>query len=158
MAVGPDLAQLSLNQLEALTGRSSRWIKKRLAEAGVEPAGTTGRARLFPSRQALEAIYATGAGGKLDPAQEKAALDRVRREAAELEYRKRAGELLERADVIDTWSHGFAACKAVIRALPSRLRSRVPGFTPAMRRASLQVIDEALHELANTEPDREDAA
>jgi len=146
--VKQDVSRLTVNQLEELTGRSHRFVKRRLAAAGVRPIGEDGRSRIYPAQAALAAIF-VGAADRLDAAQERAALDRARREAAELELALKRRQVLDLDEVVHHWSGMAATCKTTLRALPGRMHQTVPGFTKGMARRLLALIDEALHELAS---------
>jgi len=143
-----DLSRLTLSQLEELTGKSHRFLKGRLAVAGVRPVGKDGRSRFYPSRAALAAVLA-GDGERLDAAQEKARLDRARREQAELDLALKRRQVLDLDEVIHHWSSLAVTCKMTLRALPGRMHQTVPGFTKAMARRMSALIDEALLALAN---------
>ena len=81
--------KVSYAQLTDLTGMAYRTIRKRFEAANIKPIGVAegpGGANLWDSSEALRAIYSPDVGGseKLDGQQEKALLDKARREAQEL--------------------------------------------------------------------------
>lgn len=143
-----DLATLTTAELAFLTRRKGETVRSRLTETGVEPVREDGRTRWWDARAALPVLLAAE---ELDPRAERARLDRARAEREELEVARRRGELLERDDVIETWSAAAGTVKRILRALPKRLAARVPKFTQKMARDAQKVIDEALHELAAVE-------
>lgn len=149
-----DLASLSTAQLADLTGKAPRTVGKLLRAAGVKPTTEDGRTLYWNPPVALPVIYGNGDG--LNPQAEKARLDRARAETAELELRRRRGELLEVADVRDTWSDRILSWKEKLRALPASATVEIPGFSREMARKLLAMVDETLTELAdgNVKPRR----
>lgn len=61
----------------------------------------------------------------LDPQQERAALDRARRESVEMDNRKKAGDLVSVEDVADEWSRITGIIKDRMLALPSKLAAEI---------------------------------
>ncbi len=87
---------VSYNQLAELTGMAYRTIKKRLEEANINPVKREAKGAWFLPADALRAIYLGGAQsaeGKLDPVQEKALLDKAKREYQELKTAEAKGVL-----------------------------------------------------------------
>ena len=85
---------------------------------------------------------------------ESTALERKRAieaELLELELQKRRGAVIDRDDVVSTWSEIFVVCRNHLRAIPKRLLVLVPGFTKAMAIRMLAEIDDALNELARSD-------
>lgn len=140
------LAELSISQLSELTGKAPRTISKRLERAQVATVREDGKTLYYAPQVALAAIYQEGTPQRPDA--EKARLDAARADLAELELEERRGDLIGREDVVNTWSNRIAACKARLRAIPKRLVVQVPGFNRAMAKRALELIDDALHELA----------
>ncbi len=66
---------------------------------------------------------------------------------AELELGERRGALLRRDAVVAAWQEIILMCKEKLRAIPSKAESQL-GLTGQQRRRLLEVIDEALQELA----------
>lgn len=147
MSVGPDLSQLTVSQLHELTGRERRWLRKRLADRNVQASRIDGRARYFPSRQALEAVYRDGQA--FDGPTEQARLTQARRELAELSLQERRGDLLPRGDVVRVWSTEIAGARRALRAIPGKAMIEIPGFTREMARELLPMIDGVLNDLAD---------
>ena len=138
-----DLTVLTLTQLGQLVGRKPETIRRMLD--GLEPIRTDGRSRFYESRPALERIFGTDT---IDLSRERARLASAQAGAQELKNEETAGRLLDRDEVIQTWSQRIIAAKSKLRSIPKRLRSRVPRFTASMARLVQQMIDEALDELA----------
>ena len=109
----------SINQLAALTGIDRRTITKRCESLTSKPGPN--RAKLYNSADALRAIYGSADGARLDPQQERAALDKARREQIEVESRRKAGELLEADRVGRIGAAIITNAKAQLLALPSKL-------------------------------------
>lgn len=147
MAAKPDLSQLTVTQLSELTGVSEKTALKRLRARAIQPVREDGRALYFAPQAALPVVLQVGEG--LNPAAEKARLDRAKAELAELELAKRRRELLEAAEVERSWSGLVLTWKERIRGLPAVATVRVPGFSKAMARLMLGLLDETLTELAD---------
>lgn len=152
-----DLTKLSINQLETLTGSTYRTIKKILAD--VPPAETTGNAILYEAREALFLVFEAqgvrrpppNADGVeiLDPAQEKAKLDRKRTELVDLQLQEKKGILIPADEVEKTWSDQVVACRSKMLGIPNRLSAQLAVITdPHVIEAKLEsTIREALNEL-----------
>jgi phage terminase Nu1 subunit (DNA packaging protein) len=138
------LSHLSLTEIAELAGVKAETVAKRLRARGLKPASSNGRAQLFDSVAALP--IALGVGG---PTTERTRLDAARADLAELELRRRRGELLEVADVRDTWASRALSWKERLRSLPAEATVHVPAFTPAMGRKLLELINATLTELAD---------
>jgi hypothetical protein len=138
------VSHLSLTAIAELTGVKPETVSKRLRARGLKPASSNGRAQLFDSVAALP--IALGVGG---PTEERTRLDAARADLAELELSRRRGELLERHDVYHTWAGHVLSWKERIRSVPAEATVHVPGFTPAMGRKLLELIDATLVELAD---------
>lgn len=112
----------SINELAELTGIDRRTVKSRLESLDV----TTGQrgAHLFESRQALPLLY-LASGERLDPAQERAALDKVRRRQIEMQNLKSEGELIPKDEVAAAWSSQVLIAKGRLLSLPSRVSGDV---------------------------------
>jgi phage terminase Nu1 subunit (DNA packaging protein) len=91
----------------------------------------------------------TGEG--LSPQQERALLDRVRREELELRLKVKRGELVAIAEVAQDFSECAAAVKARIRRIPDAMAERLAaaGTPAAIKGLLLTAIDEALRELTD---------
>lgn len=116
---------LTVNKIADLTGWDRRAVGRRLA--ALPPAEVRGRARLYELGAVLRFLARPAAGEDgtppLDPAQERAALDRARRELVELDAAQRRGELV----TVDDFSAALVLVSTNARdrllALPSRLAS-----------------------------------
>lgn len=103
----------TITTLSTWTGIHRDTIRKRLASI------LTGQhAEQVDSTKALPLIY--GDGVRLDAAQEKAALDKVRRGLATLEFKKRQGELIEVQELMKVIDTCATACREHLLGLPSR--------------------------------------
>lgn len=87
-----DLSRLSISQLSAFTGFSTRTVVKRLE--GLDPAGNTGKAILYRPREALPRLYFYD-----NPLSEKMRLDGARADAQEMRNAVARGELIQAAEV-----------------------------------------------------------
>lgn len=68
---------------------------------------------------------------------------------AELDYRKRAGELVEAKDLEGRLAGVFTGCKTKLLGVPSRARQQDPTLTPAHLALFEELIREALEDLAS---------
>ena len=110
---------LSVSYLSEITGLDRRKARARLESLKPTKKGT---AHLYESRDALRLLLADATNGeRLDPQQERAALDKARREQVETENRRRAGELLEADAVGRIGAAIIGNAKQQLLALPSKL-------------------------------------
>lgn len=138
-----DLSRLSLNQLCTLTGKTSRTLKKLLAD--VEPEEESGTFYYRPP-EALPAIYGISHSGlsalaapdpdeddagddssdrKLDPIREKALLDRARRMKVELEIQEQKKLLIRAESVEAEWARMAGAFRSRILNIPKKLAAKL---------------------------------
>ncbi len=86
----------------------------------------------------------------LDATQERAALDRARREIVELELARKRGELLPAGEVERVWLGQVAAAKSRLLALPSKLAGRCAGLPPhEIEVEARAIVHECLTQLAS---------
>ncbi len=99
----------------------------------------------------------------VDVARERARKERAQAQLAEQLFAKRAGELLETADVERTWSAVVAAIRAKLLALPISYADRVHRAVtldglPGAERELRDVAHDVLRELATIDPEPEKPA
>jgi len=94
-----------------------------------------------------ESARAGAAGGSL--AEASAEEKRWKAARAKLEYERRAGELVEIAEVEKQMRDVIAACKGKILGIPSKLRQMFPDFTHEHLVKLDDLLREALEELAD---------
>ena len=105
--------QVSITTLATWTGVHRDTLRKRLS------ALLTGeRGEQVDSAKALPLIY--GDGERLDPQQEKARLDRTRRELAELEYKQKQRELVHVGDARKVIDIAATSCREHLMGIPGR--------------------------------------
>ena len=104
----------SINQISEWTGLDRRTVKKRIEALSTDDQGR------YDSTQALPLLYGSSKG-ELDPSQERAKLDQARRALAEIEYRKRRGELVSIETVFRVIESASTACREHLLCLPARL-------------------------------------
>ena len=135
-----DLTRLSLNQLSTLTGKTSRTLKKLLANLPPEEESGT---LYYRPVEALPQIYGLGyfdvnrdlpAGehgddfedGRLpDPIREKARLDRRRADKLEIEIDVMKKKLIPIESVESAWSQMAGAFRSKIMNLPRKVAPRI---------------------------------
>lgn len=146
------MERLSTKRLADLAGVDARTVKARCLEAGLEPEPGERRAQLWPSDEALRAIYNGGRDGEqLDAQQEKARLDRARRIAQELANAKLRGELIEIDKVVEIVSEDYSNLRSKLLALPMKLAGPL-AKAPTVKQCHLIVQDGiygALEELSS---------
>lgn len=149
------LLRANVSELATLAGCAEKTARTRLDKAGIEPLEHRGRSRIFATPPALRAILAPET---FDPQQEKARLDRVRREIEEEKLAKIRGELIP----IEWFKSALAGVASLVRSrmmnLPDRTsmqvfeKAREPDANPAVVReiilddcrATLTEISEAV--------------
>jgi hypothetical protein len=135
---------LSISRLSELTGHDRRAISAKLAD--LQSIDGPKGARLYPAATALRPLLCLGDNGeKLDPSQERALLDKVRRRGIEMANEKAAGKLLDADLVAQTWAAQVGIARGRLLALPARLAPAVLGLGDL--RAIEAVIREAIHEV-----------
>lgn len=148
-------------QLAVIFAVDPRTIAKWLDEGlPVAARGRGGKASLYPIPACVQWVVkrerarVTEEAKALSPAQERAALDRVRREELELKMQVRRGELVEVDQVAREFADAANAVKARLRRIPDAVADRLVAQAsrgPAPVKALLLVeIDDALRELART--------
>lgn len=152
---------ITQNQAADIVGVTLRHLQRIAAEAGGPPklANVEGRSAGFPCasfgkwlRQRWH-LEAGGADEALDPRAERAKLDRARRQAVEMENKRRAGELLPADEVAATWVRLVTAAKSTLLSIPARASGEVfrAKSTREVEDILLRHIYEALERLADGE-------
>ena len=139
--------KITVSKIHELTGIDRRTINRRLSPLTPDKQGNVGH--FYDSAEALRLVFGVGASD-LDPQQEKALLDRTRRELLEIELDVRKQNVIPAEVVESRWSKLIADSRAKLLTLPSRLATKVVGAAThqqAEREARL-LIHEALSELA----------
>jgi hypothetical protein len=139
--------KITISKIHELTGIDRRAITRRLAPLTPDNQGNVGH--FYDSAEALRLVFGVGSGD-LDPQQEKALLDRTRRELLEIEVDIRKGNIIP-ADLVQThWEKMIANCRAQLLNLPNRLATKTVGAATYQQaeREARDLIHEALHELA----------
>jgi hypothetical protein len=114
----PDIHQVSINQLQSLTGKSYRVVKAALA--GLEPTGKDGRIPVYSPVEALGRIYQSKAES------ERERLDRARAEAQEMQNRVTKGQLAPVELLSDVLADVSSQIRSILGALPKRLKQSLP--------------------------------
>lgn len=150
-----DLSRLSLSQLEALTGRTSRTIRKRLE--GLEPIAQDGKTVWFSAREALPRIYQEGA---LDLSAERARLAKEQADAQELKNAQARRELVPAGETEELIIGLFSAVRARLLAVPTKAAQAAHAATSLSEaKAAIEAeITDALAELAAAEVRHRDSA
>lgn len=101
--------------------------------------------------QSESAAVESGEGESFSEAQRR--LEWAKVQKAELELRKRGGELLERADVELTWTTAYTGFDNLMRLIPDKLAPRIAVLTDVLEIRMLieQEIEAALHALSEIE-------
>lgn len=145
--VKEDLRRVSLNQLCTLTGKTSRTIKKYLAD--LTPQEESGILYYNPV-DALPLIYGLNSGNKVDPWKEKARYDQLRADKVSLEIEILRENLIPADRVESAWQKIVGIIRSRFLTLPSRVSPRVLGITePAeVERLLKAEVYDALTELS----------
>ena len=146
-------ALLSTNAMSRWWGIDRRSLGRLLD--GLEPRETRGRVQLFDVGEVVRLLLLGQAstGERLDPRAEKAGLDKVRRQLAELQLSRERREVIPAEQVEKTWSDFVAACRARLLGLPDAVVHQLDG-QPAGAKAALlrNLLNEALLELSMYDP------
>ena len=141
--------QITVSKIHELTGIDRRTITKRLGPLTPDNQGKQGH--FYSSEKALPLVFCVGSQG-LDPAQEKALLDRTRRELLELDLEIKRRNAIP-ADVVQThWEGMIANTRAKLLNLPGRLATSVFGSSTVQdaERSARNLIHEALQEMSGS--------
>lgn len=149
MAVKPSLYTIS--GLQAELGITARKLGDILATVPAE--GGTDRRPTWRIKTVLAAIAADEGRG-LNPAAEKARLDKARADIAEIELEKRRGETVTVSAVAQVWSDICTNLKTRLRSIPTKAAPMLAAEKRAEDCKDIlsKFIDEALTELAD-DPD-----
>jgi len=137
--------QVSITTLSTWTGLHRDTIRKRLSALLTGEHGEQ-----LDSAKALPLIY--GDGERLDPQQEKARLDRTRRELAELDCKAKQRELIHVDDAKKVIDFAATSCREHLMGIPGRFADIFAAETDARQiesdleaeiRAALMRIAEA---------------
>ena len=163
--IKPDLRRVTLNQLEELTGKTHRTIKKRLAESGVEYCHTDGNAKFYNPKDALPAIFIAGAAPSmeldengepvtLNPINEKALLDRARRTKIELEIAVIRKTLLPADQLSTILTDALTSIRQKQLSLPHRLAKRLAEVSEekAIEEILRKELSDSLDALSKADP------
>jgi len=96
---------------------SSKWNLRAVAKRKTE--------KLFYLPEAVQIRLGNGDGVKLDPSQEKAKLDRLRAEKAEIELQKTKGDVVDISDVCAEIEKELVAVRQRMLAIPNKLATSI---------------------------------
>jgi phage terminase Nu1 subunit (DNA packaging protein) len=139
-----DLHQVSINQLEMLTGKSYRTIKAALS--GLGSASGDGRALRYPAPEALARIY------QAKPESQRARLDRARADAQEMQNKVARGEYAPIELISDCLSDVASQIRSILTALPKRLKASMPELRARELDIIRRQISEAMKAMAACRP------
>jgi len=134
---------ISAAELAELVGRSRSKVSESLTGLATTP-GPRGT-RLYDSAEALRLLF--GAAGALNPAQERARLDKARADMAELELQQRAGRLLDKSEVEAAWIAEGQQARQHFLSMPSRLAPKILALN-SLRDVERAIRDAVLEALA----------
>ena len=148
-----DLSFVSLNQLEQLTGREHRTLKKRLE--GIQQVDTGGQFKKWPSKIALAKIYdAEREPDEINGNQQKARLTKAQADMAELELAAMNGQYVKLEMLEAEWASIVSNIRARFLSMPSKLAPRLSGISDArlVEDELINEVYEILGELSKYEP------
>ena len=138
---------VTVSTLADWTSIERRTIRRRLSS--MPPVQTKGRAQYFDSARALAAIYGLGED-RLDPGQEKALLDKARREAVNISIDRQVGALVELSEVKAFVDDATMTFRRQLSDVPARIS---PGLSlktdDGIRRVLEHEFRDILEELAS---------
>lgn len=148
-------ARISVNMLAELTGRDRRTISKKLEN--LTPLEEQGNASLYDIRAALRMIFdfnATDDNQKTDfssvdfqPSQEKAKLDFIKRQQAELDLEIARKNLIPKEEIRGALEDVFGACRAKFLGLSKRAQLAL-GLSTDQESQLKQMVADALTDLS----------
>jgi phage terminase Nu1 subunit (DNA packaging protein) len=112
-----DISRLSITQLAWISRVAKETASKKLREAQLDPVAQDARATYYDPRDAIPILLGVGDG--LNPAAERARLDRAKSELAELELERERGNVVPREDQ-----------QQALIALATAVASRLDGVPP----------------------------
>ena len=141
------LNELSLSQIENLTGLVYRALKRRLGD--LEPVRKDGKTLFYNPRDAFRRILASNSA-ELNPMQERGRLWKTQADLAELDLRERIGELVEAQEAREAVLQYSTLCRNKLMGIPVRAAQSLSGETDIHKIEALLrgAINEALDELA----------
>lgn len=153
-----------LPELYTLKGLATQtgWTERRIANllAKVPPDGERSGRKAWLIRTLMKAASGQlGDGGEtLNPAAERARLDKARADKTEAELAKLRAELVPASEVDGLWLRIIARFRTVVLTVPGSVASKLrPGMTPSEIEALIrEAINSALAELSSTEVESED--
>lgn len=158
-------SHITVNQLSELTGRDRRTIAKKLE--GLTPVSEGTHGGLYDIRAALRMIFDFNPeddqkvkfeSEDFQPAQEKAKLDFVKRQAMELEIQEKERNLIPKAEILEGLQKVFASVKAKLQGLPTKAAQQIQGPPQKQTESILRkIVDDALTELSESRFDEQDS-
>jgi phage terminase Nu1 subunit (DNA packaging protein) len=150
-------SEFTMSALSVELGIGQRTLARKIG--ALPPHRTDGRRRYWRLAAVLSHLEREGGAreGKLDPAQERARLDRARRQRAELDAAVRRGELVESASVAAAAFSLARGVRDAILSVPSRLASILAAESNAAR-VEARMTDELRAALAMLAADSDPAS
>lgn len=143
---------LTISELEDLTGKNYRTIKKRLGD--LEPVRTKGTAKYYNAKEAISLVFTSEeAETQYDLNKERARLAAMQADRNKLDYMKQVGTLVSSDHVMTGLTNLFAAIRARFLELPV---TAAPGLVsledPKQIEQNLRTfVHEALEDLTNAD-------
>lgn len=150
-----NLSELSLAQLETITGCAFKTIKRRLG--ALPPVRTDGKTLYFNPHMALPMIYEVGADkerGVKPLDNERARLAKSQADRSEIEVARMRAELVPAVEIEKAWNDLATAFRAKILSLPTKLAPKLAGRNAIaeIQGVLCDALEEALAELSTYEP------
>jgi len=129
--------------------RAPAFVKERGLEVQTSaPAAGASPSEPLPASSAEGGSPPPAEGRELSLSEASAAEKRWRAKLAELDYRKKTGELVDAKDVEDRLKHLFTICRTKLLALPSKTKAAIPALTHADIARIDDLVRQALEELS----------
>jgi phage terminase Nu1 subunit (DNA packaging protein) len=156
-----NLSEVTLSQLETLTGICFRTLKKRLG--ALAPTRVDGKSIFFDPQVALPVIYevatAESLTKRMNPEQEKARLSRAQAELRELDLAERRRQLISSETIEHIWSDMVTSARSRLLGLPSKCAPLAFGAESVavaedvLKTAIFEALSELSEEIPAIEPD-----
>jgi hypothetical protein len=168
MAEGGIPEYATVAELHDMTGTSKKTIYKHIEKASLKANG-----KKYQVQSVLSAIVKHRQEDKdvtklkndaPDYYTERARHEQFKADLAQLELKKKSGEMIPVDEVVKDWGQMITACRAKLLALPSKISPRLPGcddvreMEQVIKSEILEALDELSGERVETVSERESVA
>lgn len=149
--------------LEKLTGKTFRTVKKVLTKADLKPVDSNNKSQFFDSAKALEILFQTRAPNiaeaeVYDLQEQRAREAAMKADNLQIDRDKKLGKLLDAEEVERTWVTLVTATRSKVRAFPYKIIPRLEALSSADDKLQLmrKEIDDLLQDLSQSLSDEDE--